>query len=104
MPAMIKPELNMMSLLEMQCFFTYKTMLTASRMAAILHKGIAIFVRKARGMPTMVIPITLSAAMIPRQTLWQTCHEPRTLAAPDTLPEALIIFSFIWSHFSLLLL
>ncbi len=60
---------------------------------ATLHTGMTMVVRKARGMPTTVMPRMLSAAMMPRQTLWQTCHEPRMLAMPEMLPSPLRVFS-----------
>ena len=57
--------------------------------------GIAIFVKNNKGMPVKVIPMTESIAINPKQILWQTCQEPKILAAPEMLPDAPISFSLI---------
>jgi len=60
------------------------------------QKGTASFVKNARGIPTIVMPMTANSATIPKQILWQTCQEPKMLAAPETLPVLAIIFSLIF--------
>ena len=55
------------------------------KITATLHMGTAILVKNPRGIPVRVIPITESREMMPRQMLWHTCQEPRTLAVPETV-------------------
>lgn len=69
---------------------------TNRSMTATVQIGTATFVRNNNGIPTMVIPIMPNNAMMPKQMLWQTCHEPNMLAAPETLPVAPIAFSFMF--------
>ena len=66
----------------------------SSSASAILHMGIAILVRNKSGIPVIVIPRRASTAIIPKQTLWQICHEPRMLANPEVLPATLSTRSF----------
>ena len=95
-PAMISPELNKISFPDMHFFLVYKAIVTKSNVKAAIQNGTATFVKNKRGIPTIVIPTRLKRAIIPRQTLWQTCQEPSTLAAPDTLMIALGVIILIF--------
>src|SRR3989344_7442397 len=52
----------------------------------MIQKGTATFVKNKRGMPVTAIPKMPNKTINPKQTLWQTCQEPRTLVTPDMLP------------------
>ena len=78
----------------MHLFFIYNQIVTESRRTAAIQKGTASFVRNIRGIPTIVIPKIPKRAITDKHMLWQTCHEPIILTAPDTLPVALNAFSF----------
>src|SRR3989344_4613572 len=65
----------------------------ASSMTAAIQNQTANFVRNNRGIPTTAIPIMLSKEIIPMQTLWQICQEPKILAVPLIVPVAPMIFS-----------
>lgn len=81
---------------DMYAFLKYKPTVIINSENAMIQKGIANFVRNARGIPITVIPASANNATIPKQTLWQTCHEPKILAAPETLPVLEIIFSLMF--------
>ena len=67
MPAIINPALKIIRFLEMHFFIRYKITDADNNKTAISHIGMAIFVRNSKGIPVIVIPTTLSRAIIPRQ-------------------------------------
>src|SRR3989338_862740 len=100
----MSPELNRISLFEMNLFLVYKYTVTSRSATATLHTGTAISVRNSNGMPATAIPKMPKRAIMPRQTLWHICHEPNMLAAPEMLPVIPTSFSlmnFIISYHSL---
>ena len=49
-----------------------KIKLITNKKVAAIQKGTATLVRKSNGIPTRVIPIIESNAIMPKQILWQT--------------------------------
>src|SRR3989344_5908893 len=77
----------------MNLFLMKRYAVTSSNPTATSHIGTAIWVRNSSGIPVTVIPRLPNNAINPRQMLWQICHEPNMLAAPEALPVAPISFS-----------
>ncbi|MBI3033729.1 hypothetical protein HYY72_01070 [Candidatus Woesearchaeota archaeon] len=64
----------------------------AKMMTAATQKYTATSVRNSKGIPTTVMPITLSRTISDMHRLWQTWYEPKKLVTPETLPAADITF------------
>ena len=64
------------------------------RATAINHNDAEYLIKNARGSIVKVIPIAANAAIMARQMVWQTCHEPKMLVIPETLPAIETAFSF----------
>src|SRR3989338_5163175 len=90
----MRPPLKRRSFLGMQRIRIESATVAARRTTAAIQNGRATFVRNKRGIPVTAIPSAPRSATTARQTLWQTCHDPRMLVAPDTPPSAPATFSF----------
>ncbi len=68
-PATISPKLKRSKVRDTHCFFNDKSARATRSIMAIVQNGKANLVRKAKGIPTTVIPIIPSNAIIPKHTV-----------------------------------
>src|SRR3989344_7802657 len=85
MPKSKIPDWNNNVFFVMQGFLMYIINVISDKTAAINHNGVEYLIKNARGRMVIVTPIAAKKAIMARQIVWQTCHEPRMLVMPETL-------------------